>query len=332
MALSNSQYDAVMRGYQRQQLRNKRELDERLEEVYKHIPAIKELEDMIGTTAVSCAKRLLDGNQDALEELREEIADLKEQKKLLLKAGGFEADVMEMHYRCPDCRDTGYQDGKKCHCFRQEEMKLLYAQSNIDEILKRENFTTYSDQYYDGQTVVPAIGKTVADYMRQKVEQCREFAARFDRERGNLLFTGATGVGKTFLSNCIAKALIDRYFSVIYLSAEDLFNVFSKNRFEYQAEEEMKDICQYVLDCDLLIIDDLGTELNNSFVSSQLFYCMNERLKSGKSTIISTNLSMNELRDRYTERVTSRIISSYTVIPLYGADIRYQIKLRKGQR
>lgn len=166
--------------------------------------------------------------------------------------------------------------------------------------------------------------------MKQVVDTCHRFVDSFTTEHGNMLFTGPTGVGKTFLTNCIARELIDRYYSVIYLSANDLFEVFSKNRFEYQAEEEMKGMYQYILDCDLLIIDDLGTELNNSFTSSQLFYCINERLNSSKSTIISTNHPLNELRDRYTERVTSRLISKYTIIPLYGDDIRLRKKAKRA--
>ena len=166
--------------------------------------------------------------------------------------------------------------------------------------------------------------------MKQVVDTCHQFVDSFTTEHGNMLFTGPTGVGKTFLTNCIARELIDRYYSVIYLSANDLFEVFSKNRFEYQAEEEMKGMYQYILDCDLLIIDDLGTELNNSFTSSQLFYCINERLNSSKSTIISTNHPLNELRDRYTERVTSRLISKYTIIPLYGDDIRLRKKAKRA--
>lgn len=173
------------------------------------------------------------------------------------------------------------------------------------------------------------IGKTVYDYMVIVVDICKKFVENFSIEGGNLLFMGSTGVGKTFLSNCIAKELMDKFYSVIYLSANDLFDIFSKNKFEYQAEEEIRDIYQYILDCDLLIIDDLGTELNNSFTSSQLFYCINDRLLAKRSTIVSTNLSMNRLRDTYTDRVTSRIMSSYHTIPLYGADIRIQKKQRK---
>lgn len=127
------------------------------------------------------------------------------------------------------------------------------------------------------------------------------------------------------MTNCIAKELIDRCHSVIYLSAHDLFEVFSKYRFEAQTEEEMRDMHHFILECDLLIIDDLGTELNNSFTSSQLFFCINQRLLNQKSTIISTNLSLNQLRDEYTDRVVSRMMSNYTVIPLYGEDIRLKL-------
>ena len=135
-----------------------------------------------------------------------------------------------------------------------------------------------------------------------------EFAQNFDSHQDNLLFTGSTGVGKTFLTNCIARKLMDTYHSVIYFSASDLFEVFSRNKFDYDQAEEMKDTYRYILDCDLLIIDDLGTELNNSFTSSQLFYCINERMNMNRSTIISTNLSLTQLRDSYTDRVTSRIM------------------------
>lgn len=326
MPLSNSQYDAVMREYGQQQFKNRHEMEERVAEVYRRIPAMKEIDSSISTVAVQSARRLLDGDASALLELRARIADLREQKAILLKASGYPPDYMEMRYRCPDCQDTGYTGGRKCHCFKQAEMKLLYAQSNIEDVITRENFKTFSFEYYDDSRLLPVIGKTIREYMKQVTDSCKNFVEQFATEKGNLLFTGPTGVGKTFLTNCIAKELIDRYYSVIYLSANDLFEVFSKNRFDYQTAEELKDMYQYILECDMLIIDDLGTELNNSFTSSQLFYCINERLNSGKSTIISTNHPMNELRDRYTERITSRLISKYMVIPLYGDDIRIQKK------
>lgn len=326
MALSNSQYDAIMRAYGQQQFKNRHEQEERIANVYERIPVIRELDQSISTRAVACARRLLEGDKEALKELRSEIADLREQKTVLLRSAGFSTDYMEMKYRCKDCKDTGYAEGVKCHCFRQSEMKYLYAQSNIEQIVAIENFQTFSTDYFDDTRVIPQLNRTVRQYMAQVAETCKSFVHTFSKERGNLLFTGPTGVGKTFLTNCIAKELIDQYYSVIYLSANDLFEVFSKNRFDYDDEDDMRGMYQYILDCDLLIIDDLGTELNNSFTSSELFYCINERLNSSKSTIISTNHPINELRDRYTERVTSRLISRYTVIPLYGDDIRIKKK------
>lgn len=329
MGLSNSQYDSIIREYQKQQLLDKHEQDERTARVYEKIPVIKELDDFISTAAVRSARKLLDGDKGALHELRAELADLKEQKALLLKANGFSADYMEMHYRCPDCKDTGYVDGKKCHCFRQAQMKLLYAQSNIEEIVKRENFDTFSYKYFDDTVPLPGMGETEAEHMREVVKLCRQYIDEFKENKGNILFTGTTGVGKTFLTNCIARELMEGYYSVIYLSANDLFDVFSRTKFSRQEDDEMKDMYEYILDCDLLIIDDLGTELNNSFTSSQLFYCINERLLRKKGTIISTNLSLNMLQDLYTDRVASRIMSNYRMIPLYGEDIRIK-KRRNG--
>lgn len=325
MSLNNSQYNAIMRIYNQRQFQDKYEQDQRREEVYQKVPQIRQIEDEISSQAVRCARKLLDGDTNAKEELKQHIEDLREQKEVLLSAFGFPADYMEMHYACPECQDTGYVDGRKCRCFKKEEIRLLYSQSNIDEVLLRENFDSFSYEYYDDRVVIPEIQMTVADYMRQVHTWCKEYVENFEKKGGNLIFTGSTGVGKTFLTNCIAKALIDQYQSVIYLSSNDLFDVFSKNKFHYDTEEEMKDMYQYILDCDLLIIDDLGTELNNTFVSSQLFYCINERLLRKKSTIISTNLSMTMLRDTYSDRISSRIISQYSIIPLYGDDIRTKI-------
>ena len=325
MSLNNSQYNAIMRIYNQRQFQDKYEQDQRREEVYQKVPQIRQIEDEISSQAVRCARKLLDGDTNAKEELKQHIEDLREQKEVLLSAFGFPADYMEMHYACPECQDTGYVDGRKCRCFKKEEIRLLYSQSNIEEVLLRENFDSFSYEYYDDRVVIPEIQMTVADYMRQVHTWCKEYVENFEKKGGNLIFTGSTGVGKTFLTNCIAKALIDQYQSVIYLSSNDLFDVFSKNKFHYDTEEEMKDMYQYILDCVLLIIDDLGTELNNTFVSSQLFYCINERLLRKKGTIISTNLSMTMLRDTYSDRISSRIISQYSIIPLYGDDIRTKI-------
>lgn len=327
MALSNSQYDSIMRIYNRIQLEKKHELDERMKEVYEKIPAVREMNEEIGSAAVRSARQLLAGDEKAVEKLRKTIADLKEERQVLMEAYGYPADYLEMKYECPDCRDTGYKDGKKCHCFRQREIDLLYAQSNIREILNRENFNHFSYDYFDDTKVDERSGKTARQYMTQVVAACRQYVDNFGSKKENILFTGKTGLGKTFLSNCIARELIERCYSVVYLPAVEMFEIFSKERFSYDSTDEDKDRSQYLMECDLLIIDDLGTELVNTFTTSQLFYVINERLNRKKGTIISTNLPVNEMRDEFTDRVMSRIVSQYRVIPLYGEDIRIQKKL-----
>lgn len=332
MALSNSQYDSIMRVYNRIQLEKKHELDERTKEVYARIPAVREMNEEISSAAVRSARQLLAGDETAVEKLRKTIADLKEERQVLLEAYGYPADYLTMQYECADCRDTGYRDGKKCHCFRQREIDLLYAQSNIREILKRENFDHFSFDYFDDTRVDERSGRTAREYMTQVVAACRQYVEEFGAKKENILFTGKTGLGKTFLSNCIARELIERCYSVVYLPAVEMFEIFSREKFAYDSTDEDRDRSQYLLECDLLIIDDLGTELVNTFTTSQLFYVINERLNRKKGTIISTNLPVNEMRDEFTDRVMSRIVSQYRVIPLYGEDIRIQKKLSAARK
>ena len=168
-------------------------------------------------------------------------------------------------------------------------------------------------------------GKT---FYANALKKAKDFVANFDHSFENLFIYGDTGVGKTFLSYCIAKELLDSTHSVIYYSAFDLFEAFAQKTFSHS--EESQDKNDYILDCDLLIIDDLGTELTNSFVSSQFFLCINERILRKKSTIISTNLTLPNFMDNYTERVFSRVSSNYTMIKLIGKDIRIQKKLAGG--
>lgn len=321
MALTNAQYNTVIREYEEQQLMDRREQARRVEEVYDKLPQVRKLDLQLGEQAAACAKRMLDGDEGARARLKEKFAGLRREKEELLTGAGYPKDYMELHYRCPDCKDTGYANGRRCHCFEQARIRILYDQSNLGQVLERENFSVLTSRYYSDE-VIPGLGISEKSYMEQVVRQCREFARRFPQKGGNLLFTGSTGVGKTFLANCIAKELIDRYVSVIYLPSQDLFELLSRCKFGREAEEGAEESCRHILECDMLIIDDLGTELNNAFVSSQLFYCINERINRAKGTLISTNLSMGRIRDTYSDRVASRLMSHYQMIPLYGGDIR----------
>lgn len=328
MALKNTQYDEIMREYYRRQIENRHEQEARIRTVYQEIPALSEVDSKIASLSVSKARRLLSGDDNALLHLREDIKALGDERKNLLKTHGYPEDYLEMHYRCPDCQDTGYIGNQKCHCFRQAVIDLLYTQSNMKEILKEENFDTFSYKYYSDTIINPATKLSSLASMKKLTAECQEFIRNFDHDFQNFFFYGDTGVGKTFLTHCIARELIRSSHSVIYFSAFELFDLLGRNTFQRgDAEEEALNMYSYIFDCDLLIIDDLGTELTNSFMASQLFLCINERLQRRKSTLISTNLGLNVFRDTYSERVFSRITSNYKMRKLFGDDIRILKKI-----
>ncbi|MDT3845081.1 MAG: ATP-binding protein [Bacillota bacterium] len=332
MGLSNAQYEAIMRIYSQRQLKSRHDLNARKAEIAEKIPAIPQMNDEVSSCAAAAARKLLAGDQNAVTKLRAQIADLKEQKEVLLKSHGYPADYLEPRYHCPDCRDTGYIDNRKCHCFREQEINLLYEQSNIRTVLEKENFSTFSYDWFDDEKKDPRSGMTARENMARTVRICQEYIEDFRTRKGNLLFTGKTGLGKTFLSNCIARELIERYHSVVYLPASQMFDIFSRDRFSYDDDEDMRSRAEYLMECDLLIIDDLGTEMINTFTVSQLFTVINERLNRANGTIISTNLPVNEMRDVFTERVMSRIISAYQIIPFFGEDIRIRRRMAENRR
>lgn len=326
MALNNTQYNAIMRRYEAKQLENQRIAAERIKAVYRSLPRLQEIDESISSLSVAQAKKLMEGDASALSDLKKQLALLIEEKKSLLSENGYPENYFEPPYECPDCKDTGYIGNKKCHCFKQASIDFVYTQSNIKKILEKENFNNFSYHYYSDTEVNPATGLSSLATAKQAVTQCKEFIRSFDTSFGNLFFYGDTGIGKTFLSNCVAKELLDSGHSVIYFTAFELFHIFEKNVFS--KEEAASEDYQNIFNCDLLIIDDLGTELANSFTNSQLFLCLNERILRQKSTIISTNLSLNQLVDTYSERTFSRISSNYTMIKLFGDDIRIQKKLK----
>ena len=330
MALSNSQYNAILREYERLQAEERRELAERREEVFRRIPELKELDRQAGLSAMDRFRRAVkSGTNDAVQGFSEEVRRIEEKKAQLIQKAGYPPDILLPRYQCGKCRDTGFVDGRKCSCFQAKAIRLLYAQSNLDRIMEKENFRTFSLEWYDNERVINAIGMTERAYMERVLEICRNYVKNFRTSRGNILFQGNTGVGKTFLSNCIAKDLIEEGFSVIYLTAGELFDCLAEVRIDKTEDLAKKELFDYIFSCDLLLVDDLGTEAANTFTASQFFYLVNRRLNEERGTVISTNLSMRMMRDTYTERVTSRITSGYDIVMLYGVDIRLKKKLKE---
>lgn len=321
MPLMNTQYDSIMRMYAQRQAKSRQDLEERLERIYQKVPELTGLDKKISACQAARVRAAVDG-EASRRQLTEQLSALQQQKQELLRARGINPRDLEPVYSCPDCQDTGFIGSEKCHCFLQAEIDLLYHQSNLKEILQHENFDTFSYSWYDGED---------RDVMRRNVIEARLFIDNFDRSFQNLLLLGAVGTGKTFLSNCIAKELMDSCHSVVYLTAFQLFDLLSKAAFGRDPDSPgTLKTYPYLFDCDLLIIDDLGTELSNSFTVSQFFLCINERILRRKSTLISSNLDMEALRSIYSERTLSRIISCYTIRQLPGSDIRIKKKLQNN--
>ena len=313
MSLTNLQYETIKRVYDEKQRRHRLLLEERTAYVNEHVDGYREISDAISTLSVQNAKKLLDGDENALLDLRKMIQDLKLQKTALLKSAELPPDYLSPEYDCPDCKDTGYVNGKKCLCFKQAMVNILYDQSNIREFLETQNFDKVSDKYYKGKDLI---------HFHDTFEKANNFVKNFDNDYQNIIFYGTVGTGKSFLSGCIAKSLIESGHSVIYFSATALMDTLSKYSFDYKSKEELNEFYQDIYECDLLIIDDLGTELTNAFSVSRLFTCLNERFLRKKSIVISTNLSLEELRDRYTDRIFSRLTGNFIFCRLTGPDIR----------
>lgn len=318
MALTNSQYQSIIRDYDRIRDNNRFTLETRREQVCQAVPEYRDLEDSVSSLSVSAARSVLEGETDARDSLRKSLSEIRRRQRQLLAAAGFPDDYLDPIYNCSLCQDTGYttsEDGlkQKCSCFRQREISVLYSQSHIQDMVAKENFSTLSTEYYQGEDL---------RHFESAVDLCREFVKNFNKDYRNILFYGTVGTGKSFLSGCIAKELMDMGCSVIYFSASGLFDLFARYSFDYREKTALQDFCEDIYSCDLLIIDDLGTEITNTFTASQLFSCLNERSLRKKSVIISTNLSLEELRDRYSDRIFSRITSSFALCKLTGQDIR----------
>lgn len=325
MSLSNAQYNTLMRAYEEKQVRNRDLQNARFEKACHRIPKLRELEDSISRCSVEQAKKLLNGDDTALAALKEQIHTLSGQRVTLLENAGFPSDYLEPSYDCSDCHDTGYIGNQKCHCFQKVAIDLFYTQSHLKGLLESENFDSFTFDYYSQNYIDRLSGQSSLSLARRAYAECQNFIQTFDTEHTNLLLFGTTGIGKTFLTHCVAREIMNSIHSVLYLTATDFFDALLSKALG--RTDESLDLYEQIQECDLLIIDDLGTERNTEFVISQLFVCLNDRILNQKSTIISTNLTLDEIKANYTERTFSRISNHYRILRLAGDDIRIQKRL-----
>ena len=342
MSRHNDYYNAVQRMYDLRQLNNQHAYDLRKQEVYRCVPALEALDRQLVSDSVQRIKASLRAHSGASSSpannnahppqesiaLQHSLSDYATQRKKLLTGAGFPEDYLEMQYHCPFCKDTGFVDEHRCKCFKSAFINLLYGDSALRNALETENFNTFSYDYYSKETIDPLTGLTSYETIQLAVETAKKFIADFglsDTEPRNLLICGSTGVGKTFLTNCIAHELINAGHGIVYLSANELLKVLEDYKFRRNDTDDFETVYERytsVYECDLLIIDDLGTELTNKVTITELFELLNKRQLQHRSTIISTNLSMQHIKETYSERIFSRIASNYDYIRIFGEDIR----------
>lgn len=327
MSLSREQYNEIMRVISQRHSNAYNRLRSKQEEVEGQLPAIRVYNEQISELSVRRLKAGLGRGTDDAAELDARIGELKEKKRRLMTDAGYAEDDLELHFYCDKCKDTGYVGNEKCSCFKRLETELLNRESGLPALLARDNFGSFRFDIFDNSREIEELKPkrvTQLDYMRSTVMQSvKDFIDGFDHKKGsNILMIGAPGTGKTFLSNCIAKALIDSRHTVLYERANDLVDAFSSRDFKRGDYDKAAGRIDRVNDCELLIIDDLGTEFTNDYSKSRLFEVIEGRLSRGLSTIISTNLSLNQLRAVYGARITSRFIGGYTLLPFYGTDLR----------
>jgi len=317
MALNNGQVQEIQRILSERQLEAHRRYLEKREEIFRKLPELEELEEKVRAFSLSVAGEMQQGNREGLLRLKEEIGKLHKEKKALLEGAGYKIqDLEEEEHFCPLCQDTGYVDGKKCQCFLKLQGELLYRQSRMGAVLERENFSKFQLERFDNIEKLGQCGnKTLREYIKEIRDYLTNYCEEYPKNNRSILFTGSTGTGKTYFLHSIAKALLDRGVSVLYFTATGLFEYFSKR----MREEDTED---YIEEVDVILIDDLGTEFSNSFTTSRFFALLNQRILNRKTMLISTNLNFKELRETYSDRVVSRFMSDYEIIPLYGKDQR----------
>ena len=315
--MTDSDLREIMAEYEKTREKNSLILENRKKEVTDRLPEYRELETRAAEVASSCGRKMIMGDDEARIILEDEMDLIAGKKAALLRDAGFPADYLEPIYDCPDCKDTGFTDSGKCHCLKQRIVDSLYLQSHIKDVLKRENFNTCDLSLFSDE---------VRPQMEKVYKEARDFVNSFAHTSRNMLFLGGVGSGKTFLTNCIAKDLLDKGYSVVYFSAFRLFSLIADNVFGRTDMEDKSSFFSNIYESDLLIIDDLGTENTNSFVAGEFFNILNERGIRRKPTIISSNLSLKNIKDIYSERSLSRIIGNYELYKFSGEDLRMKEK------
>ncbi len=299
--------------------------DARRADAEAHIPGLAELNRSLSSVGMRVMAEAVAAGENCAEkiaEIRRENGEMLAKKREMLVAAGYPADYTDVKYECEKCMDSGFVDGYMCDCMRRELIYAGYESSGIANLLRTQTFESFSLDYYKSNAEAYKMMAMVLDYMKNYAESFKGNGSP------NLLLMGGTGLGKTHLSSATAKKIIERGYDVYYVSAINMFSGFEFAQFG-RSSSFVKESPERCFECDLLIVDDLGTEMTNQFTVSALYNLINTRMNLGKPTIISTNLTQNELRQRYSDRIASRVFGEYCPLLFRGVDVRSQ-KIRNS--
>ncbi|MCR1899278.1 ATP-binding protein [Irregularibacter muris] len=317
----------IIQEYDKKREDSQRKLKMRKEKLYQEIPELALIENKmreIGLEVVKAVQSHPEQVEQLTAKLKEKSIDLQMERAEILASHGYPVDYLELKFSCNFCQDKGFIGTKRCKCFEQRLIDKAYVQSNLHNLLEKENFDTFHIDYYadkeqEGQEESPRKN------MENILLGCINYAKDFENHNKNLFFYGSPGLGKTFLSHAIAKELLQKGKIVLYQTSSDLIDFIRKNKFDQNNNQE-NTLLERIYLSDLLIIDDLGTENLTEFAKMELFNIINKRLLTGKKMVISTNLSLRELQEKYPNRFTSRILGHFQLYKFYGEDIRIKRK------
>jgi len=322
----NNAYHEILESYRMLQEKNKHDRKMRRIALYEKLPRIAQIDLKMSQISAEISKTILKSpNQtDALlKKLKKELDGLKSEKVVLLTDHNIPADYLDLHYTCKKCKDTGFtSDQTRCSCLNQKLISKAYEMSGIEQQLEKQNFNHFNLEVFSTQ-ILPKEKLTQRENMMQILSDTEAFVKEFPKGK-NLLFYGSSGLGKTYMCNCIAKSLLDKGHSVIYQTPFSIINILEKRSFTDKGNAFVLMAYEQLFEVDLLIIDDLGTESANTFTISEFYNIINSRILKDKSTIISTNIKLSELVSFYNDRIDSRLKGHYQLIKFFGPDIRWE--------
>lgn len=320
MSYNPQNFIRIREEFEQKSERARNDAERRTAQLESIIPGLAEINRELSNTGLLIMAAIMkgsDGLQDELDKIEKNNQALLEKKKEMIESAGYPADYCDVRYECDECNDTGYTEGKMCRCMRTALILAGYESSGIANLLREQSFESFSLDYYKNT-------RSNYENMSRVLSEAKGFASKFKgKNSGNLALFGGTGLGKTHISSAIAKTLIDNGYDVMYTTAIGMMSDFEYQRFGTTASPETSPVSRY-FDCDLLIIDDLGTEISNQFSITTIYSVLDTRLKTGKSILISTNLTPDEMRKRYWDRITSRIVGEFHALLFTGIDVRQQ--------